>query len=92
MTIDHKKVALDLLSTATDMSFAFPDLKDHLVATAQVHATLAVAEQARIRNLFLSLGYVFGERPENETGLESVRRERAEMTGRLAAIREGLRT
>jgi hypothetical protein len=53
MTIDHTKVALDLLSTANDMSFS--ELKDRLTATAQVHATLAAAEQARIANLLAVL-------------------------------------
>jgi len=48
MTIDHRSAARDHLNLAKNANSLS---KDREIATAQVHATLALAEQARIANL-----------------------------------------
>jgi len=57
MTIDHKQLALTALEKSSESIFG--EINDREVARAQVHATLAVAEQARIANLLTALnGFV----------------------------------
>jgi len=49
MSVDHVQAALDALNHAHNVDNAV--LATVALANAQVHATLAVAEQARIANL-----------------------------------------
>ena len=78
MTIDHKEMAVTLLGVS--ITARHPDVKDRTIATAQVHATLAVAEQARIANLIAA----------TRRGDDYMSRIYAMNDGPLAAIREGL--
>lgn len=55
MTADeHERAALHLLERAGQLSK--PDNRDHLVACAQVHATLAVARASGLQHIDFSLG------------------------------------
>ena len=81
MTIDHRQLALDHAEVAEESTSLFVMQKE--TRLAQIHATLAVAEQARIANLItavvartMSSDYVIGT--FNEADNVS------------AAIREGL--
>ena len=77
MTIDHRQLALEHVEDAVTVNGLY--LMQKAIGLAQVHATLAVAEQARIANLIAAT--------RNDDYLTLVHQMQ---DGSLAAIREGL--
>lgn len=95
MTIDHRQLALDHAEVAEESTSLFVMQKE--TRLAQIHATLAVAEQARIANLLKSLSRVMPDEVIPDDGLpfssgQTVDQEKrdARIASTLTAIREGL--